>query len=207
MNTSITVILVIITVILSFYAWNKPEIFNKWLFNPYRVKNNNEYYRMLTSGFIHGDYMHLAFNMISLYYMGTALEQVFNVLFGATGPLYYITLYLVAIVVSDLPSFFKHQRNRSYNSLGASGAVSAVIFAGILFFPTQNIYIFFALPIPAFIFGVLYLVYSYYQGRNTRQIVNHDAHFYGAVFGLVFTIIIFPQVVSHFINEITHWRF
>src|SRR6185437_10392350 len=180
MNTSITVILVIITVILSFYAWNKPEIFNKWLFNPYRVKNNNEYYRMLTSGFIHGDYMHLAFNMISLYYMGTALEQVFNVLFGATGPLYYITLYLVAIVVSDLPSFFKHQRNRSYNSLGASGAVSAVIFAGILFFPTQNIYIFFALPIPAFIFGVLYLVYSYYQGRNTRQIVNHDAHFYGA---------------------------
>src|SRR6185312_7938619 len=138
---NITVILVIITCVLSFYAWNKPEIFHKWVLNPYRVKNNNEYWRLLTSGFIHADYMHLAFNMISLYYMGEALEHIFVGMFEM-GALYYIVLYIGAIVFSDLPSFSKHQRDRNYNSLGASGAVSAVIFAGILFFPTQNIYIF-----------------------------------------------------------------
>jgi len=144
--------------------------------------------------------------MISLYYMGEALEHIFVGMFEM-GALYYIVLYIGAIVFSDLPSFSKHQRDRNYNSLGASGAVSAVIFAGILFFPTQNIYIFFALPIPAFIFGVLYLVYSYYQGRRSGQIINHDAHFYGAVFGLVYTMVIYPHVISHFFNEILHWRF
>ena len=203
---NVTLIMVLVTCGLSFYAWNKPELLHKWILNSYRVKNNNEYYRLLTSGFIHADYMHLAFNMFSLYFMGEALEQAFGMLFGSAGAIYYVVLYILAIVASDLPSFFKHQKDRSYNSLGASGAVSAIIFAGIMFFPTADILLFAVVPIPAFIFGVLYLAYSYYQGRNSMQPVNHDAHFYGAVFGVIFTILVYPPVISHFINQILHWR-
>ena len=112
---------------------------NRWIMNPYQVANRGQYYRLITSGFLHADWGHLIFNMISLYFFGGFIEQVFSLLFGANSPIYLIGFYLVAILVSDIPTFLKHRNNPGYNSLGASGGISAVIFAGILFRPFNRL--------------------------------------------------------------------
>lgn len=201
---SITLLLIIITAVTSFYAWKNQDIYRKWIMNPYLVKKNNEYHRFITSGFIHADASHLIFNMFSLFFMGEYLEQAFEMVFGPSGALVYVALYLLGIAVSEIPSYFKHIKDYNYNSLGASGGVASVIFSFIMMAPTQTLYLYF-IPIPAFIFGGLYLVYSYFQGKKELDNINHDAHFYGAVFGVVYTVAVMPTVVFSFINEITHW--
>nr|MCU0355348.1 rhomboid family intramembrane serine protease [Cytophagales bacterium] len=135
MNFSVTVILVVLTVLASLYAWNRPDIMEKWMMNPYRVDKRREYYRFFTSGFIHADYIHLTFNMLALYSFGEAMERVFAQLFGGNGTWAFLALYLLGIVVSDVPTYYKHRSNSDYNSLGASGGVSSVVFAFILFYP------------------------------------------------------------------------
>jgi membrane associated rhomboid family serine protease len=205
---SITVILIVITVGASLYAWNKPEVLQKWIFNPYAVYTRREYWRFVTSGFIHQDYMHLFFNMFTLYFFGSVIEQYYTYLSGpTTGVILYVGMYLLAIVVSDITTYVKHRHEPSYNSLGASGGVAAVVFSAIMFDPTSNIYIFALIPIPGFILGVLFIIYSYQRSRQMRDRINHDAHLFGAVFGVAFTIIIEPNVVGHFINEISNFSF
>ena len=206
MNFSITTLLIGITVAASLYAWNKPEILQKWIFNPYRIQANGEYYRFLTSGFIHQDYMHLLFNMITLYYFGTAIEQIYTLIFGGVGIWIFLGEYLVAIVVSSITTYTKHRDNPGYNSLGASGGVSAILFSSILFQPTSTLLLFFVIPIPAFILGALFLLYSYQQGRQGVGGINHDAHLLGALFGVAFTIAIQPRVVNIFIEQISTFR-
>ncbi len=204
---SITLVIIVVTVIISVMAWNNYSLMERWIMNPYQVANRGQYYRLITSGFLHADWSHLLFNMLSLYFFGGFIEQVFGMLFGPNGPVYLIGFYLVAILVSDIPTFLKHRNNPNYNSLGASGGVSAIVFASILLNPLNPIYLFFIpIPIPGFIFGGLYLAYSYYEARRGAGTVNHDAHFYGALFGVLFMIVVYPPVLPRFLEQIAGWR-
>ncbi|HYF69844.1 MAG TPA: rhomboid family intramembrane serine protease [Ohtaekwangia sp.] len=202
----ISYIIIGLTVVVSMAAFNNPTLMRKLIMNPYMVHHHKQYYRFITSGFIHQDHMHLIFNMISFYFFGTITEQLFGYVFADLGGLHFIALYILAIGISDMPSFFKHKLNPAYNSLGASGGVSAVIFAFILFLPTEKICLYFALCVPGFILGGLYLVYSYWQGKKSSDNINHDAHLYGALFGLLFCIVLYPASVSLFIKQLADWR-
>ena len=195
----ITISLIIITVGISFLAWNKPAVYEQFLMNPYKVKRRLELHRFITSGFIHADYGHLFFNMFSLFLFGKIIEENLS-------PLFYISLYLLAIIVSEIPTYLKNHINAYYNSLGASGGVAAVVFSAILLDPIKmEICIFFGLCVTAFIYGFLFLLYSYIQGKRGGDNINHDAHFYGALFGVIFTIIVYPEVLYRFLNELQDW--
>jgi membrane associated rhomboid family serine protease len=187
-------------------AFSRPAMFAGFMMNPYSVSRRGQYYRFITSGFIHQDHMHLIMNMVSLYFFGPVMEQIFGMLFDSWGGVYYIALYLLAIVISDVPSFLKHKNNVRYNSLGASGGVAAIIFAFIIFQPTSKICLFFALCLPGFILGTGYLIYSYYQGRKANDNINHDAHLYGALFGFVFCVVMYPPSIINFFKEIMSWK-
>jgi len=203
---TVTNVLIGLTVLVSFYAFERPDFLNKLIMNPYRIKHRREYYRFITSGFIHLDHIHIIFNMFSLYFFGTAMETVFSTVFGPLGYAYFVALYLLGIIVSDIPTYFKNQDNPRYNALGASGGVASVIFAFILFLPLEKIYIYFAVPVPGFILGILYLFFSWYQGRNGKDNINHDAHLYGALFGLIFCVVLHPRVLPNFIEQLKNWR-
>ncbi len=195
--------ILIVTIATSFYAWNKPDIYQKWLLNPYKVKHQRQYWRFITSGFVHLNYMHLFFNMFALFFFGQHVAYYF----GSNGDELMLALYLLGIVISDIPTYLKYRDIPNYNSLGASGGVAAVVFSSIMFDPLNPIYIMF-IPygIPGFVLGALYLVYSYYQGKRMADNINHDAHLYGAIFGLVFTVLLRPGVVVSFVEQISQWR-
>jgi membrane associated rhomboid family serine protease len=185
---------------------SKPYFQNKLMMNPYWITHRGQYYRLATSGFIHKDHMHLLFNMFSFYFFGTQLEYIFTYIFGGPGEVYFVTLYILGIIVSDVPTLLRHRNNHHYNSLGASGAVSAVIFACILFQPLQDICLYGVLCFPGFILGAIYLIYSYMSAKKSRDGINHDAHLYGALFGIVFCIVIYPDSVRIFIEQMMNWR-
>lgn len=201
----ITIIIIALTVGASFYAWNNEDIYRKWMMNPYMVNHKKQYFRFLTSGFIHADQTHLFVNMLSFYFFGRNLEMFLQYRLGTEGALYFIGFYVLGIIVSELPTYFKHKKDHWYNSLGASGAVSAVIFSYVIISPVENIYLFFFLPVPAFIFAVLYLVYSYVSAQKQAGRINHDAHFYGAIFGMVCIILIEPELINSFFYQISNW--
>jgi len=202
---SLTFIFIGITVALSLYAWNNQSIMNKWIMNPYSVKQYKEYYRFLTSGFLHADYAHLFFNMLSLYFFGDIVAYYFSGIFGSDiGSLLYAVLYLVGIIVANVPSYADHKNDRYYNALGASGGVSAVVFSAILFQPTAQIYVYF-FPVPGFVYAILYSAYSYYMSKRNLDNIGHSAHLYGAAFGVAFTLLLQPSLFSHFINQILGW--
>lgn len=203
---SLTIVIIAITVIASIYAWNRQDKFYSWLMNPYSIVHRNQYQKLLTSGFIHADWIHLFFNMFTLYFFGNIMEKILNYYFDSSGPFYFLLLYFLGMLIADIPSVIKHRNNPNYNSLGASGAVSAVLFASILFVPTNKICLFAALCMPGFIFGILYLIYTYYQGRRMADNINHDAHLFGALFGIIFSMIIKPDVIGSFFDQILNWR-
>ncbi len=189
MEMSITLILVIITVGVSLWAFNDSSIMAKFIFDPVRITNNKQYYRFITSGFIHADTPHLIFNMLSLFMFGKFVEDAFVQIFQEKGKLLYLLMYLIALVVSLLPTYQKNKNNSHYLGLGASGAVSAVVFAGLLLAPTILVGLYFIPPIiPGFIFGPIYLLISTYLGKQSRDNINHSAHIFGALFGLAFVI-------------------
>ena len=204
---SLTLILIILTVGISWYAWQNPSLLDKWVMDPVRVSKYNEYYRFITSGFIHADAGHLIFNMFSLYFFGEAMEMFLGQIFGSNGTVYYLALYIAGIIVSDIPTFLKHRKNSGYKSLGASGGVSALLFAFILLAPLQKVCLYFAICIPGFIFGLIYLAYSFYESRKMGGRVNHDAQIYGAIFGILFMAVVLPENVPHFFPPIASWRF
>jgi membrane associated rhomboid family serine protease len=203
---TITIAILVITVAVSLYAMRQSGIQYSLTMNPYMITKRGQYYRLITSGFIHGDHMHLIFNMFSFYFFGSQLEYIFQYIFGGVGGVYFILMYVLAIIVSDIPTLFKHRNNHAYNSLGASGAVSAVIFACILFQPLQNICLYGVLCFPGFILGTLYIIYSYFSAKRSKDNINHDAHVYGALFGLVFCIVLYPNSVNMFIEQMKGWR-
>jgi membrane associated rhomboid family serine protease len=191
-----------ITVAISLLAWQKPSYLDAMTMSPYRIDKKQEYWRFLTSGFIHADFAHLFFNLFSFYFFGTQLEYIFSVIFPGIGGYVYVLFYLLAILVSDLPTYFKQRNNVYFNSLGASGAVSAVIFAGIMFFPTEKIYLFGVVGIPGFIYAGLFTWYSIAMDRKGRDYVNHSAHLYGGLFGVLFITLLRPSTWIDFIQQI-----
>jgi membrane associated rhomboid family serine protease len=204
----ISYILMAITIAASFYTWKNTHLFGVLMMNPYHIAQKKQYYRFITSGFIHKDHMHLLLNMFSFYFFGLVVEKIFNQTFGPVmGGVYFVGLYLLAIIVSDLPTYLKQKNNPRYNSLGASGAVSAVIGGYIILRPLNEICIYFALCLPGFIMGVLYIGFSYYQGKKGKDNINHDAHLYGALFGILYCIIIYPSALSQFVQQIQSWDF
>jgi membrane associated rhomboid family serine protease len=193
-------LIILVTAIVSYLAFGNPALFEKLVFSPYRIKHNKEYIRWIGHGFIHADYMHLIVNMMTLYFFSSALEQISMVVAGDYWFLYFVAFYLLSIVMSSLYAYHKNKDNYSYSAVGASGATSAMIFSYILFAPTSKIYLYFAIGIPAWLFGVLYLVYEFYMGKKQQDNIGHDAHFFGALFGVVFTIISYPDVIAIFLS-------
>ena len=204
---SITLILIIITVGISWYALSNHSLMEKWIFYPYTVNRDNSWHRFITSGFLHADFSHLFFNMFTLYFFGSNVEYTFVGGFGAvTGILIYLLIYIGGIIVSDIPTYIKHRNDPGYRALGASGGVAAVVFSSILFYPTSDICLYAVLCIPGFILGILYLMYSYFSGKRMGDNINHDAHFYGALYGFILSLAIVPQAGPMFIDQIAGWR-
>ena len=186
----ITLIITIITVAISILAMYNEPLMDKLIFNPYTVQRKNEWYRFISSGFIHADFMHLAFNMFSFYMFSDYVEQFFSMIFGAQGLALYIILYISSLAVCLIPTFLKHKHQYHYNSLGASGAVSAIVFVGIFLQPTIQIGFFIIPPIiPGFIFGPIYLAITAYLSKKGQSGINHSAHLWGSIYGIVFLII------------------
>ncbi|MFY0626250.1 MAG: rhomboid family intramembrane serine protease [Reichenbachiella sp.] len=202
---SITLIIIIATVLISMSAMKDPALQYKLIMNPVAVRHG-QWYRMVTSGFIHSNWAHLGFNMITLFFFGQNVEHIFQAVKGSSGGIYFVAFYILSIIISDLVSVFKHKDNPRYNSLGASGGVSAIVFSSILFFPTESICLYGFICLPGFILGGIYIVYSYLKGQNLSDNVNHDAHLFGAVFGLVFSVMIDPGVLMRFVRQIAEWN-
>lgn len=200
MSITLSIAIIIITCLVSITTFNRPEKVDELSMWPYMVKEKNQYYRFLTSGLVHADYMHLGFNMLTLFFFGRFIEMVFQQIFHAK--IYYLLFYILALVLSDLPTYIKHRNNYGYRSIGASGAVSAVVFAAILFNPWAQILVFF-IPMPAIVYGILFLGYSIYMSRSGKGAgINHDAHLWGAVFGIVFPLIFRPELGTIFLHQI-----
>lgn len=198
-----TYIIIAFTSIVSFIALQNRVIFEKYLFNAYATIHHKQLYRIISHAFLHADFNHLLFNMLTLFFFGVYVESVFKMYFGNLGISYYMLLYFLAIILSTLPAIIKHRNNQFYNAVGASGAVSAVLFSYILFDPFGKIMIFFIpIGIPAFIFGPAYLLYSAYMGKKGMDNIGHDAHFWGAIFGFIFPLLLDYKLFFHFLSQL-----
>ncbi len=202
---NITLTIIIITCIITLTGFRNGRVLDDLIFWPPAISKKHQYYRFITCGLIHADYMHLIFNMVTLYFFGTIMEAHYQGELGLQ-KWYYLALYVGALIVSNIPTYIKHRNDYNYRSLGASGAVSAVLFAFILLSPWQQIIVI-VFPVPAIIYGGLFLFYSAYMSRKGGDHVNHDAHFYGALFGILFTIAVRPEVMEIFLNELRHPHF
>jgi membrane associated rhomboid family serine protease len=199
-----TYILIAITVVVSLLAFSRRDLFDRLKFNAYQIKQHGQWYRFFSYGLVHADTVHLLVNMFVLYSFGTIVETFFDHYFENRGMLFYLLLYVGGLGFSTLYDFGKHKNDLYYNAVGASGAVSAVVFSSIILYPAGKIYLFFIpIGIPAPLFGLLYLVYSYYMARKGRDNIGHNAHFWGAVFGLVFTIALKPEIVLVFLEYLS----
>ena len=188
---SLILIIVILTVLISYQGFSNPDFKEKSLFVPYQVKYQKEYYRIFSHIFIHADFMHLSFNMISLYFLGSLLENEWNYAFGIQANFYLIALYFGGAIAATLWPYFRNAENPAYRSLGASGAVSAVIFAAMLWNPQIELYLFpIPIPIKAYVLAPLYLVFEYYSLKRGGSGIAHDAHIGGALFGILFVLLI-----------------
>jgi membrane associated rhomboid family serine protease len=203
---TVTNAIIAVTAITSFIAFSNEKVMNDLIFYPPAISERKQWYRFITCGFIHADIPHLLFNMYSFYMFGTPIENGFIDLFGNSGKFLFLLLYISSLAACLLPTYFKHKHNDAYASLGASGAVSAVVFAFVFLSPLSNLRLFF-IPqdIPAFIFGIIYLGISAYLAKRGNSHINHSAHFWGAVYGIVFLI-----VACYFMSDYTpvqsFWR-
>jgi membrane associated rhomboid family serine protease len=196
-------LIIAITVIVSLIAFNRRDIFDKLRFSPYTIKHDNQGWRFVSYALLHAGWVHLFVNMFVLYSFGEVVMANFEYLFGGRGVLYFILLYIGGIIFSVLVDFGKHKDNPYYTAVGASGAVAAVVFSSIILMPTARLYLFFIpIPIPAAVFGILYLVYSAYQARRGYDNIGHNAHFWGAVFGIVLTIALKPALAVSFLEQL-----
>jgi len=223
MELSITLIIIIVTTLVSLGAFSSQKMMDDLIFYPPAVSQQKQWWRFFTCGFIHADFGHLIFNMLALYLFGqgskietpsgivhTGLEYKFSEIFGPGGRLLYLAMYLLALLASLIPTYTKNKNNYYYRSLGASGAVSAVVFAKILFDPITGIGLFFIpVYIAGFLFAAIYLIVSGLLQKKGGTNINHSAHIFGAIFGLLFTIILFQffsdfPILTYFIEQIRH---
>lgn len=194
-NTApVAFVIFVITLITSLLAFYNEEFYSRATLHPYSVSRGSRIYTLITSGLIHRDWSHLFFNMLSYYFFASQLEANY------LGHWQFGVLYTASLILSDLPTVQKHRNDMWYRSLGASGAISAVIFSYILFSPKTMLYVMF-IPMPAILFGVLYLVYCAWASKQSRDNINHDAHFFGAISGLAITILLYHQVIPEFLHQ------
>ena len=186
-----------ITILSSIWAFSNQTLFSNMILQPYSVSRGQRVYTVITSGMIHNDWMHLLFNMLSYYFFAFQLEP-------AIGHWQFGFLYVASLILSDLPTIYKHKNDEWYHSLGASGAVSAIIFSAIMYSPVSTMSLM-ILPIPIYsvIFGILYLIYCNYASKHARDNINHDAHMFGALSGMLITIVLHPHVVNDFLMQIS----
>lgn len=194
--------IIVITCIVSLLAWNNHQILNRCIFYPPAV-GKGQWDRFITYGFIHADGMHLLFNMITLFFFGRFIEQFYRQYAFDMG---FALFYLGGLVFSILPSYLQHRHDRNYLSLGASGAVSAVLFAFVLFRPWSLIFVFF-IPMPAIIFAALYVGYSIWAQHRGQTQINHSAHLYGALYGILVTLMLEPQIFWLFLSQLFNPHF
>jgi len=200
----LTLIIIAITCVVSFMAFNNSRLMNELILWPPAIQRQREYYRLVTYGFLHADFGHLLVNMLTLFFFGRVMERYYTATLGMFG---FALFYLGGLIVSILPTYLANRTNAGYRSLGASGAVSAVLFASILFQPWAKIYLYFAIPIPAILYAVLYVVYSVYMDRRGQGNINHSAHLWGAAYGVAFTVMVQPERLSFFIDQLLRPRF
>ena len=201
--TPVTLIIIAITCVVSFAAFSNPRLIDRLILWPPAITRGKEYWRLATCGLIHADPQHLLFNMITLYFFGGIMERFYTQYIGAIG---FVLFYVGGLVVSSLPSYLTHRNDTNYRSLGASGAVSAVLFAFILLQPWATIYVF-VLPVPAIIYAVVYLGYTIYMERRNADRINHSAHLWGAAYGMLLTILIEPRVIGVFFQSLMQPHF
>ena len=199
MQAPITLALIAVTCVVSWLAFNNRKLMDRLILWPPAIERHKQYDRLVGYGFIHADFMHLLFNMFTLFFFGRVMEGVITELTGS--PWAYLGFYLAALLVSILPTYLKHKKDPNYRSLGASGAVSAVLFAFILIDPWAVIGVMF-IPMPAIVFAVLYVGYSIWMDKRGGDNVNHGAHLAGAAFGVLFMVIMEPRVLSHFLQQL-----
>ena len=197
-QVSATVLIVLLTGAISWAGLSYPRVIEALLLWPPAVRERAEFYRLVTYGVVHADFPHLLFNMITLYFFGQAVEGIYNQAMGQLGFLFF---YVLALIASILPTYLQHRNDPKYRSLGASGAVSAVLFAFILFKPWVLIYVFFV-PVPAIVYAVAFVAYSIWSQRRGKDNVNHSAHLWGAAFGVAFTLLLEPRVAQVFVREL-----
>jgi membrane associated rhomboid family serine protease len=197
---SSTLIIIAITCAVSLVAMGNPKMIGALLLWPPAVTRNNDYYRLMSYGLVHADFQHLLFNMITLYFFGRVMEPFYNAAMGDFG---FAFFYVLGLVASILPTYIRNRNNAEYRSLGASGAVSAVLFAFILFQPWATIYVY-VIPVPAIVYAVLYTAYTIYSNHRGGDNINHSAHLWGAAYGVVFTLIVQPRVLGVFLEALSH---
>lgn len=210
MQLDITTIIIIITALISIGGFSNQKIIDDLIFYPPAVSQRNQWYRFITCGLIHADVGHLIFNMLSLYLFGRFVEEKFIEIFARNGKLIYLVMYVTSLFVCLLPTYFKNKNNYSYRSLGASGAVSAVVFAGLMIAPYVQVGFFFIPPIiPGFIFGPLYLLITAWLDKRGGGNINHSAHLWGALYGLLFIIVAGRMVgydaIQEFVNGVKYY--
>lgn len=198
----ITYFIIGVTVLVSYMAFQNHELMDKLQFNAAKIIHQKQYYRLISHAFIHANWSHLIVNMFVLYFFGKGMELYFGYYFGSRSTVYFLLLYFGGILASNIWSLIKHQNNYYYNAVGASGAVSALLFAFIFFNPWELLYLFAIVPIPGILFAVGYLIYSYQMSKQKNDNVAHDAHFLGAVFGFVFPIVLKPDLFGQFIDQL-----
>jgi membrane associated rhomboid family serine protease len=210
MQLDITTIIIIITALISIGGFSNQKIIDDLIFYPPAVSQRNQWYRFITCGLIHADVGHLIFNMLSLYLFGRFVEEKFIEIFAQNGKLIYLVMYVTSLFVCLLPTYFKNKNNYSYRSLGASGAVSAVVFAGLMIAPYVQVGFFFIPPIiPGFVFGPLYLLITAWLDKRGGGNINHSAHLWGALYGLLFIIVAGRMVgydaIQEFVNGVKYY--
>jgi membrane associated rhomboid family serine protease len=197
---SFTLIIILATCAISFLGFNNETLFNQLKHYPYKESRDKEYYRWVTSGFLHADVAHLFVNMFVMHSFGSYVEAIYANKFGMLGRYIFVAIYLLVIIMANLSTFYKHKNWHGYGAIGASGGVAGVIFIYILYNPWSMLQLMLIIPIPAIIFGGLYLWYESYAAKNISDNVGHDAHFYGALAGVLLALISIPEILSRFIS-------
>lgn len=207
MQISLTFALIIVTALLSILAWKKPILLDRWMFTPYKIRKHHQWDRFVLSGFIHKDGNHLLFNMFTFFFFGKNIESFLLYTMGkGLGAIIFVLFYIGAIIVSDLPTYFKHKNHSYYKALGASGGVAATVFASIMLMPLADICLFGLLCLPGFFLGMIFLLYTIIQSRKSNDSINHDAHLFGALFGIFFILILSPHSAIQFWEQIKSFR-